>query len=68
MWLKWRARKMAVRTNTLDSGVWATDRCVEQHRSEAKEENGDFELSFKMVKYTLWKSCLCIQSQAYSIA
>ena len=30
-----------------DEGIRTTDRCVVQHRSEAKEGNGDFELSFK---------------------
>ena len=36
-----------------DEGVRTIDRCVVLHRSEAKEGNYNFELSFKMVKYTL---------------
>jgi len=30
-----------------DEGILTTDRSVVQHRSEAKEGNGHFELSFK---------------------
>ena len=35
-----------------DEGIQTADRCVVLHRSEAKEGNYNFELCFKMVKYT----------------
>ena len=39
-----------------DEGIRTTDRCVCCIVAKAKEGNYNFELSFKMVKYTLWES------------
>jgi len=43
-----------------DEGIRATDRCVVQHRSEAKEGNGDFELFFEKVARAYYHNHICI--------